>query len=184
MNNWQLRQAARIIHNGGVIAYPTEGVFGLGCDPLNAAAVFHLLTLKQRPVSKGLILIAAELDQLRPFIAELSKEEEAQLTSTWPGPHTWLLPARPETPTWLRGEHNTIAVRVTAHPVASSLCRATGQAIVSTSANRSGQKPATNTLALKRQFRNELDFILSGKLEQVGKPTVIRDLKTGRTTRP
>jgi L-threonylcarbamoyladenylate synthase len=183
VNHWQLRQAARIIQHGGVIAYPTEGVYGLGCDPLNAAAVLHLLALKQRPMAKGLILIAAELTQLRPFIAPLSTREEAQLTSTWPGPHTWLLPARTDTPIWLRGEHNTIAVRVTAHPLASALCRLTGQAIVSTSANQSGQRPATSTLELHRQFGGELDFILSGRLEQAGKPTVIRDLKTGHVIR-
>lgn len=184
MNPWQLRQAARVIHRGGIVAYPTEAVFGLGCDPLNAEAVQRLLALKQRPVEKGLILIAADLDQLLPYIAPLSPAAEAQLAATWPGPHTWLLPARADTPRWLRGEHDTIAVRVTNHPLAAALCRAAGQAIVSTSANRAGQRPATTALQVRRQFGDQLDMVLRGRLGQTNKPTTIRDLKTGRVIRP
>lgn len=184
MNRWQLTQAARAIHGGGIIAYPTEAVFGLGCDPLNPEAVRRLLALKQRPMNKGLILIAADLDQLTPFIAPLDADALASVQQVWPGPHTWLLPARAETPRWLRGDHDTIAVRVTAHPLAAALCRAAGHAIVSTSANRTGQHPATSPLQLRRQFGDQLDMILSGNLGQANKPTTIRDLKTGRVIRP
>jgi L-threonylcarbamoyladenylate synthase len=184
VNPWQLRQAARVIHRGGIVAYPTEAVFGLGCDPLNAEAVQRLLALKQRPVEKGLILIAADLDQLRPYIALLNAEAEAQLAATWPGPHTWLLPARADTPRWLRGEHDTIAVRVTNHPLAAALCRAAGQAIVSTSANRAGQRPATTALQVRRQFDGQVDFLLHGPLGGEARPTPIRDLSSGRKIRP
>ena len=184
MNRWQLSQAARAIHRGGIVAYPTEAVFGLGCDPLNPEAVQRLLALKQRDMDKGLILIAADIEQLAPFIAPLTHEDETQLADTWPGPHTWLLPARPDTPRWLRGQHETIAVRVTAHPIAAALCRTAGQALVSTSANRAGQHPATSPLQLRRQFGNQLDMILSGNLGQANKPTTIHDLKTGRVIRP
>jgi len=184
MNRWQLAQAARTIHGGGVIAYPTEAVFGLGCDPLNPDAVQNLLTLKQRPMNKGLILIAADIAQLTPFIAPLTPEAKTQLAHTWPGPHTWLLPARANTPRWIRGQHDTIAVRVTAHPVAAALCRAAGHALVSTSANPAGKTPAIDTLRVRRYFPNALDDILHGALGTETGPTPIRDLATKKLIRP
>ena len=184
MYSWQLKQAARIVHAGGVIAYPTEAVYGLGCDPLNPRAVHHLLGLKQRPWEKGLILIAADLRQLEPFIQPLSETHLATVNTTWPGPVTWLLPTRPETPSWLRGVHNTIAVRVTAHPLAAALCRACGHALVSTSANPGGKRPAKTALKTRQYFGNQLDFILSGPLGKQARPTEIRDVRSGQTIRP
>jgi len=184
MNRWQLRLAAHAIHGGGVIAYPTEAVFGLGCDPLNPEAVHRLLALKQRPVNKGLILIAADIEQLAPFIAPLTVEAEAQLAATWPGPHTWLLPARADTPRWLRGQHATLAVRVTAHPIATALCRAAGHALVSTSANPAGSPPATTALRVRRYFADTLDAIVHGPLGGEAGPTPIRDLATKKLIRP
>jgi L-threonylcarbamoyladenylate synthase len=181
---WQLRTAVRTIRDGGIIAYPTEAVYGLGCDPFNADAVLRLLALKQRPMAKGLILIAAGLDQLAPFIEPLTAQDLATVNATWPGPVTWLLPARPETPTWLRGEHDTIAARVTAHPLAAALCRACGQALVSTSANLTGHRPATTTLQLRRQFGHQIDYVLSGSLGGERRPTSIRDLATKKLIRP
>jgi L-threonylcarbamoyladenylate synthase len=184
MNPWQLRQAARIIHAGRVIAYPTEAVFGLGCDPLNPEAVQRLLALKQRTVEKGLILIASDLDQLTPFIQPLSESELATVNATWPGPHTWLLPARPDTPQWLRGAHDTIAVRVTAHPIAAALCRACGHALVSTSANPAGYPPAMKALQVQRYFGGQIDYLLNGPLGTETGPTPIRDLTTKKLIRP
>ncbi|NOX76273.1 MAG: threonylcarbamoyl-AMP synthase [Gammaproteobacteria bacterium] len=184
MNRWQLKQAARAIHGGGIVAYPTEAVFGLGCDPLNPEAVHKLLALKQRPVDKGLILIASDIRQLAPFIAPLSFKAEAQLAATWPGPHTWLLPARSDTPRWLRGRHNSIAVRVTAHPVAAALCRAAGQPLVSTSANPSGRPPARNAFQTRRYFPSGLDNILHAAVGAEPSPTTIRDLSTKKLIRP
>jgi len=183
MNDWQLRQAARIVHHGGLIAYPTEAVYGLGCDPLDGAAVQRLLALKQRPMDKGLILIAADLDQLRPFLLPLSADDEATVLATWPGPVTWLIPARPETPRWLRGAHDTLAVRVTDHPLAAALCRRLGHPLVSTSANRSGQPPARSPLAVRRAFGKSIDLVLSAPLGTQRRPTAIRDLRSGRSIR-
>jgi L-threonylcarbamoyladenylate synthase len=183
MNRWLLSEAARAIHGGGVIAYPTEAVFGLGCDPLNPDAVQRLLALKQRPMHKGLILIAADMAQLIPFIAPLSDKDKARLAVTWPGPHTWLLPARADTPRWLRGSHSSIAVRITAHPITAALCRAAGQALVSTSANPAGRPPARNAFQTRRYFPNGLDDILHSAVGTENGPTAIRDLATGRLLR-
>lgn len=183
MNRWQLTQAVRTLHEGGIVAYPTEAVFGLGCDPLNPRAVLRLLELKQRPLAKGLILIAADIEQLTPFMAPLSTEDRARLEASWPGPSTWLVPARPETPAWLRGAHHTIAVRVTAHPLARTLCLAAGRAIVSTSANPAGRPPARTVLQVRRYFGDRFDAIVPGLLGNEPRPTAIRDLRTGETLR-
>ena len=115
----RLRLAAHLMHRGGVIAYPTEAVYGLGCDPWNGEAVARLLAIKRRDVSKGLILIAADAAQLAPFVEELPAARMAEIRASWPGPHTWLLPARAITPRWLTGRFDTLAVRVTAHPLAA-----------------------------------------------------------------
>jgi len=171
------------IHRGGVIAYPTEAVFGLGCDPLNPIAVQRLLEIKQRPMSKGLILIASRFEQLLPFIAPLDEVSLMFLQASWPGPLTWLVPAREDTPRWLRGEHSSIAVRVTAHPLASALCEITGHALVSTSANPAGMPPARHSLRVRKYFSNQLDLILTGDVDRQSSPTPIRDLATKKFIR-
>ena len=145
----RLRLAAGWVRRGGVVAYPTEAVYGLGCDPWNGPAVRRILAMKRRPEAKGLILIAAELAQIAPFVQWLDPTRMAEVLDTWPGPHTWLLPARSETPIWLRGQHDTLAVRVTAHPLAAALCRAAGMALVSTSANLASQAPARTALQVR-----------------------------------
>ena len=184
ISRWQLRQAAAAIHRGGVIAYPTEAVFGLGCDPLNPIAVQRLLDIKHRPMHKGLILIASRLEQLQAFIAPLDRTNLALLQESWPGPTTWLLPARADTPRWLRGEHSSIAVRVTAHPLASALCDVTGHALVSTSANPAGMPPARHSLRVRKYFPKQLDAILTGNVDLQSGPTCIRDLTTKKLIRP
>ena len=183
MNRLRLRIAARAVRAGGLIAYPTEAVYGLGCDPCNEQAVIRLLTLKRRSIRKGLILIAADFAQLEQFLQPLAPPDRARLAATWPGPQTWLIPARITVPRWLRGRHDTLAVRVTAHPLAAALCRACGHPLVSTSANRSGRPPARTALAVRRQLGRSLDHLLPGPTGGALKPTAIRDLRTGQMVR-
>jgi L-threonylcarbamoyladenylate synthase len=166
-----------------VVAYPTEAVFGLGCDPLNRVAVERLLALKGRPAAKGLILIAAGLDQLEPFLDQVPAAAMARVLATWPGPRTWLLPGRADVPAWVRGEHRSVAVRVTAHPLAAALCRAAGMALVSTSANRAGRRPCRTALAVRRAFGGELDYLLPGAVGGQARPTAIRDALSGAVLR-
>ncbi len=179
-----IQLACREIARGGVIAYPTEGVYGLGCDPRNLDAVDTLLSLKARSASKGLILLAASLDQLMPFIAPLSQRLRRELDSTWPGPVTWLLPARQGVADVLTGARPTIAVRVTDHPVARALCEEAGTALVSTSANISGRAPALTAADVRLQFGDALDYVVSGELGGLNGPTEIRDGQTGAILRP
>lgn len=181
---WRLRLAARALAAGGIIAYPTEAVFGLGCDPRDGAAVGRLLALKSRAAQKGLILIAARLAQLQPFILPLAGDRRSEILASWPGPVTWVLPARPDTPAWLTGGRPSLAVRVTAHPLAAALCQVWGGALVSTSANRGGRPPARTALQVRRRLGRSVDLILAGACGPARRPTQIRDGRSGVLLRP
>lgn len=173
--------AAITIQAGGIVAYPTEAVWGLGCDPFNADAVQRLLEIKQRPASKGMIVIAATPEQALPYLFwdELPAARRRQILASWPGPNTWLVPCRPEVPTWLRGEHDTLAVRVTGHAVAAALCRAVGGLVVSTSANRAGETPARRFEQLNATLRARLDGWIAGDTDGLCAPSTIRDARSG-----
>jgi len=174
-------EAATALQTGGVIAYPTEAVWGLGCDPRDEQAVLRLLAIKQREVEKGLILIASHLDQLRLFLnlAAVPAENLAAVLASWPGPHTWVMPASAAAPRWVTGEHDGIAVRITAHPLVIELCNAYGGAIVSTSANRAGQPPATTRQTLDPAVLEGVEGLVAGDTGGLGAPTAIRDALTG-----
>lgn len=178
-----IRRAAALVRAGGVIAYPTEAAWGLGCDPLDAEAVARILAIKGRPVSMGLILIAADMAQLEPWIEPVSHEVEARVAATWPGPVTWVFPAQPWVPFWVHGGRESLAVRVPAHAQCTALCRAVGHPVVSTSANRSGHPPARTGAQVRRWLADEVDFILGGATGGRARPSEIRDALTGRALR-
>jgi L-threonylcarbamoyladenylate synthase len=180
---WQLRPAVEALKAGEVVAYPTEAVWGLGCDPLNSAAIARLLTMKQREWDKGLILIAADFEQLEPYVEVPSRAAWRRARLSWPGPSTWVFPAAEDVPPWLTGNRDTLAVRVTAHPVASALCRAYDGAIVSTSANRSGEAPAMTATDVRLRFGRKLGALVPGVLGGLDRPTTIREVATGHILR-
>lgn len=181
---WQLRRAVQALDTGGLIAYPTEAVYGLGCDPLDADAVLRLLALKHRPMHKGLILIAAGFDQLEPWLAPLPAARRQAVLASWPGPHTWIWPVSEAVPVWLRGAHAGLAVRVTAHPLARALCEAFGGPLVSTSANPAGRRPARSPLRVRQYFADRVNCILHGPCAGATGPTAIHDAVTGTLLRP
>lgn len=184
INAWHLKRAVEFLRHEGLIAYPTEAVYGLGCDPHSEKAIKRLLACKQRRWQKGLILIAATFPQLEEFIEPLPRELEQKLFPTWPGPVTWLLPAKPRVSRWLKGHSDLIAVRVTAHPQAQALCQCWGNAVVSTSANRSGQRAAKTAFQVRRQFGAQLiDYILPGSVGTLARPTEIRHALTNTVLR-
>lgn len=180
---WRLREAARTLAAGGIVAYPTEAVYGLGCDPLDADAVGHLLAIKRRPVGCGLILIGARFAHIAPFVGALSDAARARLAQGWPGPHTWLVPPGDAVPDWICGDHERVALRLTAHPVAAALCEAFAGAIVSTSANRHGEPAARSALGVRLRFGAAIDCVLDGATGPLARPTPIRDALTGRILR-
>jgi L-threonylcarbamoyladenylate synthase len=176
-------RAARVVLAGGVIAYPTEAVFGLGCLPENRAAVERVLAIKRRSWRKGLLLIGAELEQLERFVVLPTGQRLREIRASWPGPVTWVLPARPRAPRWISGGRDSVAVRLTDHPLARELCVTAGHALVSTSANVSRRPPLRDLRVLRRELGVEVDYVLAGALGGLAKPTVIKDGRTGKILR-
>ncbi|MCV6613222.1 MAG: Sua5/YciO/YrdC/YwlC family protein [Amphritea sp.] len=174
MGWWHIRQAAQAMHQGGVIAYPTEAVWGLGCDPFNESAVQHLLNIKRRPMHKGLILVASSVQQVKPLLDNLALEDYQRVTASWPGPVTWILPDPDDLiPYWVKGNHSSVAVRVSDHSLVKSLCDEFGSMIVSTSANYSDRHPARDKLKVSIHFKDKVAAIVPGELGLLAKPTQI-----------
>lgn len=172
VSSFNIRKAAHLILQGGIIAYPTEAVYGIGCDPYQPDSVLRLLELKNRPIEKGLILVGSSLEQFDDFIEPLTKEQQSLIKAN--PTTTWLVPAK-HAPVWLRGEHNTLAIRLSTHPMIVALCDETGQALISTSANPAGKNPAKNNLQV-RQYFQQLDIILNSETGTLNRPTEIRNL--------
>ncbi len=176
--------AVEVLKNKNVIAYPTEAVFGVGCDPDSEIAVNRLLELKQRPVEKGLILIAAHFEQLKPYIDDsmLSEAQRQAIFACWPGPVTFVFPAKATTPRWLTGRFDSLAVRVTDHPQVIALCEAYGKPLVSTSANLTGLLPCRTDDEVRQQFGADFP-VLEGNTGGRQNPSEIRDALTGELFR-
>ncbi|MDX1755957.1 MAG: Sua5/YciO/YrdC/YwlC family protein [Marinobacter sp.] len=184
LNDWQRHCVRRTLERGGVIAYPTEAVWGLGCDPWNEDAVMRVLALKQRPLHKGLILVAASVAQVEFLLTPLAPELRQRALAHWPGPVTCLIPdLQQQIPTWVRGRHASIAVRVSEHPVVRDLCNTAGMPLVSTSCNPAGRQPARSGWQVRRYFNDRLDWLVPGELGHERKPSRILDIRTGRRLR-
>lgn len=184
-NPLAIADAAAALKLGRILAYPTEAVWGLGCDPFDETAVMHLLAIKQRPVDKGLILIAgalAQFDGLLDWDALPTDRSEAVFAS-WPGPHTWVVPATGRVPHWITGAHDGVAVRVSAHPAVVALCAAFGGPLVSTSANRSGEPPVFRREQLDPALLAAIDGVCAGETGGLSSPTAIRDARSGAQLR-
>lgn len=174
-------EARQFLVQGKIIAYPTEAIYGLGCDPFNQQAVEKLLALKQRSSSKGLIILIAEWSQLTSLVRAVPKHLLDAVRATWPGPVTWVFPKAATIPDWLSGQHNSIAVRMSAHSVANKLCAA--GPVISTSANISGQVPAVDIAGLYAQFPQGIDGLLAGDLGGANQPSSIYDVLSGQRLR-
>lgn len=179
----RLGAATAALRRSGVVACPTEAVWGLSCDPDDRQAVQRLLAMKQRPVSKGLILVAASESQLGFLLSDLPPQQRRALSDSWPGPATWLVPHRGRVQPWICGEHDTVAVRVSAHPVVRALCDAFGGPLVSTSANPAGSQPPRHAFQVLRYFGDSVDVMISGSVGGAARPTGIRDLASGEYIR-
>ncbi len=176
-----INRAARILRSGGVVAYPTEGVYGLGCLPDDFAAVSRVLAIKERDPALGLVLVAADVEQLDGWIDLPGNSPE--LTSSSDKPVTWIVPATDDVPYWIRGSHSGLAVRMTRHPIASALCDASDSALVSTSANVHGRPPARSVFVLRRRFGALVDYIVPGACGPASGPSEIRELASGKVLR-
>ena len=181
---FRIWQATVVLREGGVVACPTEAVWGLSCDPGDEAAVMRLLRLKNRPPHKGLILVAAGMDQFGELLDDLPRAQLSKLENTWPGPVTWLVPHGGKLPLWICGDHDTVALRVSAHPAVRELCLAFGGPLVSTSANRAGRREAVEIHQVWRYFGADIDCIVPGRVGSSRRPTAIMDLQSDKVIRP
>ena len=181
-SEFAIRHAVHQIQHGGVIAYPTETVYGLGCDPMNFEAVRYLTKLKNRDISKGLILLASDLDQLENFIDVPDKKDRDKIQQT-NKPTSWIVPAKAHVPGWLTGNTRTLAVRISHHPVVKRLCDRLDSPLVSTSANPSGKKPALNALQLHAYFQDKISAILISNDKQCGQPSTLKWLHDDKIVR-
>lgn len=182
ISNWQIQHVAHLLEQGTVIAYPTEGVWGIGCDPWNEQATLKVLALKSRSIKKGLILIASAIEQFDFILHDLPTQYRVKLEESWPGPFTWLAPHHNRVPYWITGDHSTVALRVTNHPLVKALCDLTGP-IVSTSANPAGQPSAKTRLMVEKYFHNTGLTILNGRLGGAKTSSRICDLLTNKVHR-
>jgi len=169
---FSIRRIKVHLKRGGLIAYPTESCYGIGCDPNNRDAVLRLLKLKQRSSRQGLILIASNYHQVTHYLAPVTPAEQAKIINTNSVAITYLMPARNTAPRWLRGAHDTLAVRFTSHPFAKQLCHSMNCTLVSTSANRKGQR-ATKTQVECRQMFGKNIMLLPGRLGKHKRPSRI-----------
>ena len=180
---FSIQKAADILLEGGVIAYPTEGVYGLGCIPDNSAAVMRILDIKSRSLSAGLILVSHDYALLEDWL--LPSPSELKALQTQQGqPVTWVVTANPATPDWLTGGRPTLAIRISAHPVINSLCAATGSALVSTSANRAGRPAARSALSVRKSLGSSIDYVVPGALGDAPGASEIRVAQDNRVLRP
>ncbi len=176
-----INDAYELLAEGKILAYPTEAVYGLGCDPFNKASIENLINLKHRQVEKGLIVLIANWEQLALLTKPIPEENLQAVRSTWPGPVTWIFPKSELVSSALSGTHNTIAVRMSAHPIARKLC--SQHPIVSTSANLSGKEPACSIEQLRQQFPTGIDAVFAGELGGALNPSKIYDVLTGKRLR-
>jgi len=182
-----LNNALKVLNSQGVIAYPTESVFGLGCDPDCEAAIQKILELKERPARKGLILIAASIEQLEKYadFTLLNKTQLAAIKKTWPGPYTWIVPAKENLSKLISGNFNSVAVRVTAHPVVRQICQSFTKPIISTSANLSGLEAPVNSQQVNKMFKNNplLNMVIDAQVSGLATPSQIYDASSGKRLR-
>ena len=183
MTGWRYRRAVMTLRAGGIVAYPTESVYGLGCDPWDRTAVARVFAVKRRPARKRCILIAADPGQLEPLVDVRDPRFRGFASRCWPGPVTLVAPAREGAPAWLVDAAGTVATRVTDHPVARGLCASFGGALISTSANRDGCPPARDALRVRAAFGTEIDWYVAGRTGGLAAPTRIVDIRDGRTIR-
>lgn len=176
-----LTHAVNILQQGGIIGYPTEGVYGLGCDPFNPSAISALYALKKRSLNKPFILVASTTDQILELIDLHEITEAQQIFARWPSAITWVFPLSELGKAKLHTDHTSIAIRVSQHPVIQALCTRWGKPVISTSANEANHPPIKTYDQMVAEF-NTL-FVLPGKLGSLLGPTPIFDAKTGDVLR-
>ena len=177
--------AARCLAQGGIIAQATEGVWGLACDAGDDQAIEALIELKRRSAHQGLIVALSSVEDAVPLLKGLTASRRREVTQSWPGHVTWLVPMtdNSEISDLVRGNSDRIALRVPAHAQMQRVINLAGVPIISTSANPSGYRSAQSALRVRQYFGNALDMVLPGSLGDAKGPSEIRDAVSGSVLR-
>jgi L-threonylcarbamoyladenylate synthase len=183
-SQFRLRYAADVLYSGGVVSHPTEAVWGLAALPSNPVAVRKILQMKKRDPAKGLVLVADSVQRVAELLAHLPEDRREIVVASWPGPVTWVIPDQGLLPVWVRGSFESVAIRVSDHPLTSALCHAVDSWLISTSANPAALPPARNQRQVQRYFGTQLDYILPGATGERSQPSEIRDALNGEILRP
>ena len=178
----RIRRAAVHVQSGGVVACPAEAVWGLSCDPWSRAAVEQLCDMKQRPISKGVIVASGDVADFAPLLDGLTLDQRQAVLDSWPGPVTWLVPHRNFFPSWVTGESADVAIRVTSAPALSKLCRELGGPVGTTRANYAGAQPAKHLFQVLRYFGSRT-VTVPGAVNLKGRPSTIKSATTGEVMR-
>ncbi len=177
-----IRVAAETLIAGGLVAFPTETVYGLGADALNADAVRGIYAAKGRPTDNPIIVHVADRDALPPLVTDVPVLARALMAAHWPGPLTLVLRAGTAVPSVTRGGLDTVAVRVPAHPVALALIRAAGRPVAAPSANRSGRPSPTTAAHVVADLGDRIDIVIDGGPARVGVESTVLDVTTDPPT--
>ncbi len=178
MNFWQLDLAVKTLQTGGIIAYPTESVFGLGCDASNLKAIERLLSIKQRSYKKGFIVLVSDIRYALPLLSPLSSVQIDKIDQTSVRATTWLINKRSDLSPLLVGEHQKLAVRVTDNPIAKKLCELFAKPIISTSCNLNAKSTSSHVSYIRNKMILKVDQIVSGRCSGQP-PSQIIDLDSG-----
>ena len=170
--------AARIISQGGVIAFRTDTFYGLGADPFNATAVAKVRALKGREENKPILLLLADASEVDRFIADRSKEFDEVARKFWPGPLTIVGRAVANLPSEITAGTGTVGVRVPADSSVRDLVRQCGGALTATSANPSGSEPARSAKEVRDYFGDRIDLIVDGGEVSATEPSTVLDVTT------
>jgi L-threonylcarbamoyladenylate synthase len=166
--------AAEVIQAGGVIVYPTETIYGIGADALNAKAVARVHVAKQRKDPKPLLVLVPDAEAVSPLVREVSPEARALMESFWPGPLTIVLQASYRVPAEVTRGAKTLGIRVPSSPLCIRLLRLAGTPITSTSANVTGENPLLSMDEIEETLKSSVDLFLdAGSLPESGPSTVI-----------
>jgi L-threonylcarbamoyladenylate synthase len=178
-----IKKSSEVLRNNGVIAYPTEAIYGLGCDIYSESAIKRILDMKQRPSNKGLIIVASSWQQVSHLTTSINHENLTRIMESWPSHTTWVFPASPKSPKLITGAHDSIAIRITNHPIVSAICEEFSGPIVSTSANIQAQQPARTSDDTIKVFGNKIDFVYPGVIKGNNSPSKIIDATTLKVLR-
>ena len=170
-SDFSIRHAAHVINSGGIIAYPTDTIYGLGCDPYDADAVARLSDIKSRSALKQFILLAGHIEQIKAFV-DLTEDQQQKITQNKEAT-SWVIKANKHTPAWLLNKDKTVTIRLSKHSDVKKLCHILGHAIISTSANLSGQRPARNALELHQRFHSSIDKIMASNEKLTARPSKV-----------